>query len=248
MKNTNKKITLPQIKFGFNIEWEAHNWFTRIFLKQKYALRNKTDKQGLGDIPADLVGLPELMPDKNKAWQHILRRVRKEIKKPEIKQIMTKTTREAKTNWKKREGQFFPILAKMLDVDIKKFEPKYFAYFTLSRMAPFKGNSFMFNRFAPFDHFAAHEIMHIEFLKAYTKYCKDSSLDDEKIGHLKEILTELLNEDMSGILTRPEMGYLPHEKIRPKVLEIYRKNGGINGQFTDFLDKAIKLVKKTNLG
>ena len=248
MKNTNKKTAFPKIQFGFDIEWETNNWFGILFLKRKFALRNKTDKQGLGDIPANLVDLPKLIPDKNEAWQHILKRIRKEIKKPEIKQIMAETIREAKANWKEREGQFFPILAKMLDIDVKKFEPKYFAYFTLSRMAPFKGNSFMFNRFAAFDHYAAHEIMHIEFLKAYAKYCKDKGLNDEKISHLKEILTELLNEDMNEILTRPEMGYLPHEKIRPKILELYRKNGGINGRFTDFLGKAIKLVKKTGLG
>ena len=77
----------------------------------------------------------------------------------------------------------------------------------------------MFSQFVSFVTHASHEIMHIEFLKKYHKYCLNKGLTEKQVQHLKEILTVLLNEDMKDFLSVPDRGYDGHKKIREEILK-----------------------------
>ena len=248
MKTSDKisNSALPSLKVGFNEEWEARNWYETIYGKARYGLRSGGDRWNLGDIPADLPGDLEKTHTRDEAIALIEKRIAKEMKKPAVEQLVKASIRKARSRWRQVASKFFPILSAMLDVPIGQFEPYYHAYFTLSTRAPFGADAFMFNRFLDFADLAMHEIMHIEFLKSYAEYCKKKDLDQEKLEHLKEILTVLLNEDAGHLLTRPDPGYTKHLSIRPKVLKLYRQSGGREGEFRTFLDKAIELVRQSD--
>lgn len=136
----------------------------------------------------------------------------------------------------------------MLDVPVDTFEKKYHAHLTFTRRCPFDGNEFMFSRFGRIENTATHEIMHIEFLKAYAAYCRERGLTDSQIQHLKEILAVLLDEDevIRGLRSYRDPGYAKHTQLRERVLEIYRKIGGAEGKFKDFLDEVIPLMQSAN--
>jgi len=242
-------LTIPIIKIGFNEEWETDNWYCTICKKPAYGLRSGRKKWKLGDIPKDI---PKLVTgvkgnkDK-KALKILRRRLQKALKEPALAALLNQTIEEARSRWRKvNKRQFFTLLAQVLDVPLSLFCREYRAYFTFSTRYPFHGSSFMFGKHKDFADLAMHEIMHIEFLKAYTQYCKDKGLDDAQVGHLKEILTVLLNEDAKHLLSRPDLGYTKHLLIRPKVLRLYRKGGGRGGDFRLFLDKVIELIRQSD--
>lgn len=241
----NEKSVIPIIEIGFDEQWEAANWYETIYSQARYGLRRGGNKWGLGNIPADL---PSLLENKKKdeAMLFIKQRLEIEIKRPEIAQIIRVSIERAQKRWGQVDKEFFPVLSSMLDVAITRFEPIYYAYFTLSTRAPFGKNAFMFNQYRDFADLAMHEIMHIEFLKEYKQYCAERGLSEEEIEHLKEILTVLLNEDASHLLSKPESGYTKHEQLRTQVLEIYKKNGSKDGNFKIFLEKIIPLIKQAN--
>lgn len=237
---------IPKIKIGFNKEWETRNWYDTIYSRARFGLKNGSDKWNLGEIPANLPQLLKNISDKNKAIAFIKEKIDDEITKPEITKLIEDSITRAKERWNQIDQDFFFVLSKMLDISISRFEPEYNAYFTLSSRAPFGKNSFMFNKYLNFGDLAMHEIMHIEFLKQYSQFCQEKGLNDEKIDHLKEILTVLLNEDAHNLLSKPDPGYTKHQELRPKILEIYRKIGGKNNNFRNFLDEIIPLIKSAN--
>lgn len=235
---------IPTVIIGFNKEWEINNWYDTIHSQAKYGLRQGGNKWGLGEIPADLPSLLEKIQNEEEKKIFIEQRLELEIKRPEIVGLIQESVNKARVRWDQVKYDFFPILSDMLDVPSEQFESAYNAYFTLSKRAPFGKNSFMFTRYLDFSDLAMHEIMHIEFLKAYMSYCLEKGLNEEKISHLKEILTVLLNADVRHLLTREEPGYTKHEKLRAEVLEIYKKSGSKKGDFKSFLDKTILLIKR----
>ena len=207
----NKGKNLPIIDIGFDEVWEAENWYGTIFNKPRFGLRSGKDKWNLGDIPADLPELLEKIEDRGDRMSLIRKRLSSEIKRPEITQLINSSIVSTLKRWKEVDKEFFPILSIMIDVSLMQFEPRYRACFTLSSRAPFTKDAFMFNRYLDFADLAMHEIMHIEFLKAYASFCIEQGLSEAQIDHLKEVLTILLNEDARRLLTRLDPGYTKHQ-------------------------------------
>mgnify|MGYP001591330265 CR=1 FL=1 len=242
MDNSSKKDSLPVIIFGFNKDWELRNWYDSCTKKITYdALGNK--KWDLGGIPQEIKtvvkeeGIEKTI--KNKI-ENIFNRF---LEAPKASRIIQDATERAKKRWNEAGTNCIFVLSKMLEIPIEEFEQNYVAYFTFGKRIPFYENRFMFNQFSDFPNTAAHEIMHIEFLKKYKKYCLERGLDETQISHLKEILTVLLNEDMEEFLYLSDRGYDIHKEIRKEVLKLYRDHKKIKQNFTVFLDKVINLLK-----
>jgi len=236
----NSKI--PVVKIGFDKVWEAKNWYETVIKIPKYGLKNSGTKWNLGDIPEDVPRIIAEAGDKNEAESILKKRLEEEISKPEKRKIIEDAVVKAEKRWKKVAGEYFSLLPDLIDVPLENFEKVYLAYFTFSTRCPFYKNTFMFNKYLDFADNAMHEIMHIEFLKKYSKYCMEKGLNDDKIGHLKEILTALLNVAMKHLLSRPDRGYTKHQELRSKAVELYNKNK----IFGEVLDGMIDLVKAAN--
>ena len=244
MKNTSDYF--PKVVIGFDPGWEAQNWYGTFSKEVIYGLKNSKNKFGLGNIPQEIAKIVLNAKSEQEALGLISKEINPFINRPEMKETMSQAISTAKLRWDNVGNQYFTLLSKMLDIPISEFEEQYHAFFTFGVRCPFYSNSFMFNQYMDFADGAMHEIMHIEFLKKYKQYCLDKGLDQTQISHLKEILTILLNRDMSHLLSRPDQGYTKHQEIRPKVLEIYKKSRDNKESFVKFLDKAIALIKNVN--
>ncbi len=240
-----QKETYPHILFDFDESWELDNLYTACTKESDYGLRGGKDAW-FRDLPEEIVRVAKGAKDKKdgiRALRPIFDRfVKTSVAQEEIK----KSIEFAEHRWKKREAIFFPALSAMLEVPMGKFEKKYRAHLTFTRRCPFNKNEFMFSRLGRIENVATHEIMHIEFLKAYEPHCKEKGLTDLEIQHLKEILTVLLNEDggTSSVRSQKDLGYTKHQSIREEVAALYRKHITNKTSFTEFLDQVIDLVKQ----
>lgn len=246
-KNINNQF-IPSVVFGFDESWEIRNWYETCVKESKFGILNGSNKWDLGDIPQEVAQIIE--KEKNTTEEEIIIKIKlifdDFIRKSETVELKSKCINSAEKNWKRISSVYFNTLSQMLDIPITEFRNEYHAFFTFSRRCPFREGGFMFNRFLDISNAAAHEIMHIEFLRKYKDYCKNKGLSNIEIDHLKEILTVLLNEEMKDILFRPDRGYLKHQEIRSKILEIYQGNKKENKKFIQFLDEVIDIMKKTN--
>ena len=77
-------------------------------------------------------------------------------------------------------------------------------------------------------------------------HCLERGLTESQIQHFKEILTVLLNIEMTDLMYRPDRGYEKHHEIRAIVLELYIKHKEVENNFIDFLDEAILILKTEN--
>lgn len=243
-KTVVNRSTLPQLAIDFNDGWELQNWYVASTKKSDYGLPGGDDIW-LRDIPKVAVQMAQNAHDKEEGLR-LMRPILDEfINTYDAKKIIEDSINRANKAWENCEGKFFPALSAMLDVPMEKFEKEYHAHLTFTRRCPFYKNEFMFSRFGNIENTATHEIMHIEFLKAYESYCKERGLADSEIQHLKEILTVLLDEDnvISKLRSKRDQGYTKHEKIREEVAALYKKHKSENPSFTEFLNQVIDLVK-----
>ncbi len=239
----NKQPIYPRMVLGFDLEWEAQNWYNTFAKESVYGLNSGKTKFNPGGIPADVADIISNTESEQKSKDLIRQKVKDFYGNPEMKSLAGHRIKEAAKRWNNITVQYFTALSKMMDIPIADMEKEYFGFFTFGVRCPFHNNGFMFNQYGGFEDIAMHEIMHIEFLKKYRQHCLDKGLDETKIQHLKEILTILLNQDMRELLSKPDSGYTKHLEIRSKVLEIYKQNRDKNGDFTIFLNEVIELVK-----
>lgn len=239
-------LLLPEIIFGFDKQRELKNWYETFTKIAQYGLGNGSNKWNVGDIPQEVQTIVVSSDSEKQIFKKIEILLNEFIKRPESMQIIQQATDRAKKRWNKVSMQYFTALSKMLDIPIENFEKKYYVFFTFGSRCPFGNNWFMFSKFNDFSNAAAHEIMHVEFLKKYKNHCLNNGLSNEQLSHFKEILTVLLNADMANILYHPDYGYEKHKIIRQEILELYQKVKKQNGNFILFLDKAINLVKNIN--
>lgn len=240
--NKNNLNQIPEVIVEFNEDWEVNNWYDTVKKDPKYGLSGGKTKWGLGDIPNDVPDIVANITDESLAKVALKNRLENELEKPEKKELIENEISKAKKRWDNIAKDYFYLLSNMIEVPIAQFEKQYFAYFTFGTRCPFFKNAFMFNKYLDFANIAMHEIMHIEFLKAYKSYCEKKGLNDNQIDHLKEILTILLNDPMKNCLSRPDIGYTKHQELRTKALEL-REN---SKSFVEFLDKIITVFKAEN--
>lgn len=235
----------PHLVIDFNKEWELQNWYTACTKKSDYGLRGGDD-YWFRELPEAAIKAAQNAKSEEEGIKTLRPIFEEFIKTPEAKKTIEESIVRAEREWRNRGEKFFSALSAMLEIPMGKFEKEYHAHLTFTRRCPFDKNGFMFSRFGRIENTATHEIMHIEFLKAYMGYCKERGLTNSEIQHFKEILTVLLDEDkvIRTLRSHRNPGYAKHQEIRPKILKLYQKNGGKNGSFKNFLDKAVPLVKQ----
>lgn len=242
MNNKSEKIVFPNIIFGFNKDWELKNWHDTCVKNITYD-PSGNKKWDLGGIPQEIESIIEEGGSEKEIKFKIENAFNVFIKTPKAQHIIKDITDRAQKRWGDAGKACFIALSKIMDIPIKEFEQNYKAFFTFGKRIPFYENKFMFNQFSDFPNTASHEIMHIEFLKKYKNYCMEKGLTEEQINHLKEILTVLLNEDLTDYLYLTDRGYDAHKNIRNEVLKLYKDNKKTKQNFTAFLDKVIYLLK-----
>lgn len=87
----------------------------------------------------------------------------------------------------------------------------------------------------------AHELSHALFLHHSRRPCVRLGLKEPQIQDLKESMSVLLNSDrMQKLLPYRDVGYRPHEKVRRKILDLWKKGNTI----PMILPKVIPLFQK----
>lgn len=82
-----------------------------------------------------------------------------------------------------------------------------------------------------------HELMHFIFYELYWKKCMDSGLNEKKTDDFKEALTVILNPTLAKRGLPLDKGYLVHQELRTKLLDLWESD---EWRFADFLNEAIK--------
>lgn len=147
----------------------------------------------------------------------------------ENKNFIDQKIKSFSATWEKVNDDYFNRLEKILNIKINS-QLIYLAYLTTAGSCPYDaGKRFFMVRFKDekVDTVAAHEIMHIEFIRAYGIYCRDLGLLPKQFADIKEALTVLLNKEMSDLLSRPDYGYKEHQELREQILAIWRRNKDI---------------------
>lgn len=241
-KNCNSNF-LPKVIIEFNHQWEVRNWYDTCTKEVIYGLKDGKTKFDLGDIPPKIVDIVTNASSDKEAINLISKELDRFIANHKAQETMLRTIDRAKKRWDEVSNKYFILLSETLDIPINEFEKQYYAFFTFGIRCPFHQNMFMFNQYMDFADMAMHEIMHIEFLKKYKQHCLDQGLDFAQVSHLKEILTVILNSDMSQIMTKPDYGYAKHQTVRKEVMGLYQQAKKSGKNFLEFLDLAINVVK-----
>lgn len=232
----------PVLVFQYSLTWDANNWVQSI--------RKMDDREidwGIKRLRLMAPSLVKLIEqaENNKSAYVLARSWLKKNQKGiyPVQKDAAKVVRGMKADWKKFAPEYWLRLGKILDIPVNKMHKKYTAYYTTAVRCPFDRSdwSFMYCRFWSFPNTAGHEIMHMEYWDKYGKEIKNFKLTPEQDWALQECLTILLNEEMSDILPHPEKGYVGHDKLRDKILQIWRRNGG---DFKRLLPEAAKAARK----
>lgn len=84
-----------------------------------------------------------------------------------------------------------------------------------------------------------HELLHFQYFAYYGERVWDA-LGKEKHATLKEAMTVILDDEFKDIISTPDEGYKEDEKVREKLLHIWRETRDMDL----FIDKAIELLRK----
>lgn len=226
---------MPSVKFDYNLEEDIKNIIWHIN-NLSFLGSNNPNKQ-YGQISLDVVQQIKLEKDQE-AQKNIIREYLNKINDNEfIKQKIEKF----QNDWNKINDEYFKRLEKILS-SVLPPETEFIAFLTNA------GGCMFDARFRTFkvrlhdettDATAAHEIIHIGFIRKYWRYCSEElKLTPQQFGNFQEASTVLLNEEMSDILSRPDYGYKEHKELREKLLEQWRKDKN----FKNLLDYYSSLV------
>ena len=227
---------MPKVSFYYDFKRDAWSWIVFARRKSKiYGLENRLDF-----IPSELL---KKIRGKNKksaeklVYYHLINNPKNKIRRMVIEKEMD----ALKNIWRKLESRFFKRLEKITQKPI--FTSNFRCYFTSGFMCPYneKENWFMVSMWhsIPMNITTiCHEILHLQFLYYYKKYCK-RFLSKKQIEDLKESLTFLLNTNFNDLILSRDIGYPIHKKLRLKLEKIWEKDKN----FKNFLDKAIEIVK-----
>jgi hypothetical protein len=85
-----------------------------------------------------------------------------------------------------------------------------------------------------------HEIFHLQFIRYFWKQMKELGLSDFQIGHIREAVTVLINEEMMDIFKTSEDGYEKHKGLREDIANIWKQDK----DFAKLLESASKLIRE----
>jgi len=229
---------MPRVIFHYDFKNDAWSWVLIAKDRQCWGLDWKSQ---VAFMPDDL--LNKIIKRSKKSAESLVYNYLISHPKKQLRQLIIKEELWAlEKSWRKIEKKFFKRLKKVSQKPI--FTKHFKCYFTSGFMCPYneKENWFMVSMWHSIPRNITnicHEILHLQFLYYYEKYCK-KFLSKEQTEDLKESLTFLLNTDFNDLILSEDFGYPTHKKLRLKLEKIWQKEK----DFKKFLDKAIKIVKE----
>lgn len=230
---------MPKINFHYNFKKDAWGWI--LIAKDKKDTWGLDWKNQVDFIPDDLLR-QIIKKDRESAehlvYKHLVNHPKKQIRRLIIREKL----KSSENSWREIESQFFRRLEKVMEKPI--FMKNFKCYLTTGFMCPYneKEKWFMISLWHSIPMsitIICHEILHLQFLYYYEKYCK-KFLSEKQKEDLKEALTFILNTDFNNLILVDDRGYPSHQKLRKELEEIWHKRKN----FQEFLDKAIKITKK----
>jgi hypothetical protein len=218
---------MPQVKFEYNLEKDVWNVLRVINTPPTFDPDNL--KRPLGKLPEELTQGVKKENDPLKQGRIVNNFLEAALanKHDLIKQRIDQFSKE----WVKINNEYFERLKRILNIKIPP-ETLCVGYLTSAGSCPFnaKERYFMVRiDDEKIDTVAAHEMLHIEFIRNFGLYCRDVlKLSPEDFGAFQEASTFLLNAGMADILSRPDYGYKEHQELRSKLSAEWTKNKDIN--------------------
>jgi len=156
----------------------------------------------------------------------------------------------ARSAWRDRQEA---ILARLEKTHQRPFPvERIVVYYTSFPRAPYGYSKGTFWIASPvFDHSAerflaaiVHELFHLFFEWYYWEACRERGLADGLIGHLKEAVTVLSNEEFQDIILFRDEGYAVHAALRRDLAALWRNTRDIAA----FLPAACALLERHSPG
>ncbi len=229
---------MSKVTFYYDFEKDAWSWV--LIAKKRRKCWGIDWRKQVNFIPEKLLD-KILKKDRKTAeslvYNHLISHSKKKIRQLIIKEEL----KALEKSWRKIEKNFFKRLEKITQKPI--FINHFKCYFTSGFMCPYndKENWFMvsmWNNIPSSITTICHEILHLQFLHYYRKYCR-KFLSEKQTEDLKEALTFLLNTDFDDLILCEDTGYPFHKELRIKLKKIWEREGN----FERFLDAAINIVK-----
>ncbi len=186
---------------------------------------NDPSEWWLGELSREFVGEVRSMTDEEKKKEIISRHLEVEYQKK--KQLLDERIKLFSEKWATINESYFKIVARVLKTTIAD-DVLYTGYLTSAGSCPFHTEKRWFmvrTDDTCGDMIAAHEILHMEFRRKYASLClNEMKLSSKEFGDFQEATTFLLNEEMSGMLSRPDYGYKEHKKLRAMLTDEWKKH------------------------
>ena len=233
---------MPKVKFEYNLVKDVWNVLRVINVPPTFEPENL--KRPLGKLPEGIINEVKKEIDPTKQENLVKNFLESEInnKRTLIDQQIIKFTEK----WAKINEEYFKRLERIFNITISP-ETIYRAYLTSAGSCPFnpKERYFMVRLDDDgVDAVAAHEILHIEFIRKYGLYCRDVlQLSPKDFGAFQEASTFLLNDEMGDLMSHPDYGYKEHQELRTKLSIEWAKSKNIK----DLLNYYKNLLGHTEL-
>jgi len=207
---------MPRVKFEYNLAKDIRNVLRVINVPPTFDPGNL--KRPLGKLPEGIIREVKEEVDPIKQGDLVKNFLESELKNK--KELINQKTFKFADEWEKINGEYFKRLECILNIIIPP-ETVYIAYLTSAGSCPFNANQRYFMvriEDENIDVVAAHEILHIEFIRKYGLYCRDVlRLSPRDFGAFQEASTFLLNDEMGDLMPRPDYGYKEHRELREKL-------------------------------
>ena len=228
---------MPKIHFKIDLKQDARNWARTVKMKRHPFGRNK--KEMLEKIPAGL----------RRKMKPVSRDQAIKMAYGYLKSNSVDFLDELEANkglleyyFNNKGNSLFKEIAKLTGKSI--YTKNFYATFTLMTSCPYDpaSNWFMVAAPRPMSRQITnifHEILHLQFIHHYRKYCLKKGLTEKQFQDLKEAITFLLNEPVfKKYGLAPDRGYPNHQELRKELKKIWQKQR----KFKIFLDKSIELM------
>jgi len=156
------------------------------------------------------------------------------------KEIIRLKIKEFEKEWNPTNDRFFERLEKITGKSV--CSQKFTACITTAGRCPYNPKKFWFmvSLFNPPEQVKttiAHEILHMQVINNYEKMLP--AIPSKLAWDVIEVLTFLLDEEFSDLLSKPDKGYPAHQELRNELLKEWRKDK----DFEKFLPKAIEITR-----
>jgi len=228
---------MSKVSFHYNFKKDAWSW---VLFAKNNELWGLNWKDQISFIPDELLK-KIIKKDKKSArflvYNHLISHPKKKLRQLVIKEELIFVEK----TWEKIEKRFFKRMERVIQKPI--FNNHFKCYLTSAFMCPYneKEKWFMISMWHSVPKSITticHEILHLQFLHYYKKYCR-KFLSKEETEDLKEALTFLLNTDFNDLILCEDSGYPHHKKLRCKLEKVWSQEKNFN----KFLDRAIEITK-----